>query len=79
MISMVSTDMNQPPWGSEYVFIVSLFLNKSTASVRFFPFLTYPNDFHSYLTQQLVNSRTGAISFLCLGFWLQPRHHFPSN
>lgn len=27
MISMVSTDTNQPPWGWEYVLIASLFLN----------------------------------------------------
>lgn len=60
MISMESTDMNQPPWSWEFVLIVYLFLNKTTPSI-----FTYPNDFHSYLTHQLVIWRTGAISCLC--------------
>lgn len=74
MISMESTDMNQPPWSWEFVLIVFLFLNKTTPSI-----FTYPNDFHSYLTHQLVIWRTRAISYLCFGFWLQPWHHFPGN
>lgn len=33
VISMNSNDINQPPWGWEYVLIIYLFLNKTTASI----------------------------------------------
>lgn len=39
VISMESTDMKQLPWGWEYVLIVYLFLNKTTAFIWFLSFL----------------------------------------
>lgn len=52
----VSTDMNQIPWGWEYVLIVYLVLNKTTASIWFFPpFLTQM----IFILTSLINLSTG--------------------